>query len=136
MRTGPIRRRGLLHAVRRHPVTRLSALFALLTYLLAGLSPLWVPAIERSGIEICTAGGLQVVPGDLPYPDTPAGQKSAKRTCPLCTIHAAYLLPPAERAIAPLGRAPSAVVHPDPAATFAGLFAGFDHLSRAPPVLS
>jgi hypothetical protein len=128
-----MKRRSLLLAVRRHSAARLCAVLALFSYVLVGLSPLWVPAVERGGIEICTANGIRIIPADLPVPDDPASKPEPKRNCPLCTIQAAFLVPVAECAHEAVGRGQSSFVDPDPCCAIAGLFAGFDHFSRAPP---
>ena len=136
MRDRPVRHRGLLRAFHHQPAARLSAILALFSYVLIGLSPLWVPAVERASIELCTANGITVVPVDLPYSGAPDDKQEPQRDCSLCTIHAASLLLPVESSIEPLGHITSAVTCADPSQNFAGLFAGFDHLSRAPPLLS
>lgn len=136
MRHRPIERCGLLRAVRRHPVARLCAVLALVTYVLVGISPLWVPAIERGGIEVCTANGIRIIPAGLPFSDAPDGKPKPERDCPLCTIHTASLLLPAERAVEVFDHGPLACVLPTASRDITGLFADFNHLSRAPPLLS
>lgn len=132
----PLEHRGLLRAVRCHTVARLCAVLALFTYVLVGLSPLWVPAVQRGGIELCTANGIRIIPADLPYSGAPDGKQKPKRDCPLCTIHATSLLLPGDCSILVFCPVASAVASPDPSRDIAGLFAGFDHSSRAPPLLS
>jgi Protein of unknown function (DUF2946). len=135
-RSGPAKRRGLLSAVGRHPVARASAVLALFVYVLVGLSPLWVPAAARGGIEICTAYGLQVIPADLPSSDSPADGTKPKVDCPLCRIQAAVLLLPPNGSVPTAGQGVDVPVRLAPVRTSTGQFAGFDHLSRAPPALS
>lgn len=137
MRHRPIEHRGLLRAVRRHPVSRSSALLALFVYLLVGLSPLWMPIAQRGGIEICTANGLQIVPAGFPSSGVPAEKSKPKADCPLCRIQASFLLlPPDCLPAAAVSEQATVRVRPGNARTVAGLTAGFDHLSRAPPALS
>lgn len=136
MRDRPLEHRGLLRAIRRHSVARLCVALALFTYVLVGISPLWGPAVERGGIELCTANGIRVIPADLPVSGAPDGKQNPKRDCPLCTIHAAPLLTPADCSIEVFCRVASAVTCPEPSRVIAGVFAGFDHFSRAPPLLS
>jgi hypothetical protein len=129
-------RHGALRAARRHPLARLSAVLALFCYALVGLSPLWVPAAERGGIEVCTGDGIRIIAEALPFSDAPDGKQQQKSGCPLCALQAAFLLPPAAGALEPFERRTSTFAPPVAAGDRAGLFAGFDHLSRAPPVLS
>lgn len=129
-------RPGLLRAVRLHPVARLCAVLALFCYALVGLSPLWVPAVERGGIEVCTGDGIRVIVPVLPFSGAPDGKQQPKSGCPLCTVQAAFLLPPAACSLAILDPGVQAFAPAEAAGDSAGLFAGFDHLSRAPPVLS
>jgi hypothetical protein len=132
----PIEHRGLLRAVRRHPVARLCAVLALFTYVLVGISPLWVPAVEGGGIEVCTANGIRIIPTDLPISGAPDGKQQPKRDCPLCTIQAASLLPAADGAVKDFGDGASAFVLPPPAGIVPACFVGFNYLSRAPPLPS
>jgi hypothetical protein len=136
MRDRPTERRGLLRAVRRHPGARLCAVLALFTFVLLARSPLWVPAVERGDIEICTANGIRIIPADLPVPDDPSSRLGPKQDCPLCTIQAAVLLPPAACTLEAFGDGVSIVALPNPSCDITGRFAGFDRFSRAPPILS
>lgn len=129
-------RGGSLRAVREHPFARSSAVLTLFVYILVGLSPIWVPAAQRGGIEVCTAIGLQVVPADLPSSGVPADKAKPKGDCPLCRIHTSFLLLPPDGMPAAAGERTAVLVHFGSANTLGGPFAGFDHLSRAPPALS
>lgn len=129
----PARQRGLLRAIRVHPVARLGAVLALLTYVLIGLAPVWVPAVKQAGIEICTGDGVRIVPADSPLSGIPPDKPQPKGNCPLCTIQAAFLLPPADGPLQAVGDTASTFVRPDPARNSAGQFIGFDRLPRAPP---
>ncbi|MBK8175574.1 MAG: hypothetical protein IPK66_10030 [Rhodospirillales bacterium] len=131
-----MKHRGLLHALRLHPLARLGAVLALYTYVFIGLSPLWVPAVERGGIEVCTANGIQLIPGDQPFSGAPDGKQKPKKDCPLCRILTAFLLAPVDCVPEAFDRGVSTFPHFHPSRDIAGLYAGFDHLSRAPPVLS
>lgn len=123
---------------RRHDrprFARVLAGLALVAHLLVGLAPLWVPAAERGGIEICTVDGLRIVPGSLPVPDGDAGDRIAK-ACGFCVTNAAPVaLPPLVVGAPPAGRTTTITERPAPTAMAASP-AGFDHLSRAPPRLS
>ncbi len=108
----------------------------LLRAFLVGLSPLWVPAAERGGIEVCTAYGLQVIPADLPSSGSRADKTKPKGDCPLCRIQASVLLVPSDGSLPTVGHGVAVSLLLAPARTIAGLFVGFDHFSRAPPALS
>lgn len=136
MKRRPEDRRGLVRSVRANPLSRLGAIFALLTYVLVGIAPLWVPALERSGIEVCTADGIRIISADLSTAGSTSDTRKGKLDCPLCAIQGAFLLPPAEGVLGYStgdGRASIAILSHR---IVAGLFAGFDHFSRAPPALS
>ena len=128
-------RRALL-AIRHSPAARLSAVLALLAHFLVGLSPLWVPAVERAGIEVCTASGTKVVPVNSSLPGTPSDEQTSAAQCPLCALHAAALLPAADCALESLVQECAAFSQSVPKRAISGLFDGFNHLSRAPPFLS
>lgn len=135
-RSRPATRHGLLRDVRRHPACTSGAVLGLFVYLLIGLGPLWVPAVQRVGLEVCTANGLEVTAVSLPSSGVPAGKTKPKADCPLCRIQTAVLLLPPDGSLAPVDRSASRRLRPAPVATVAGPFAGFDHLSRAPPARS
>ena len=124
---------GRLRAVGRSPFARAVAVFSLLAYVLIGIAPVWVPAVERGGIEVCTANGIRILPAPLPDSDPTADHQTAATKCPLCTIHGAFLLVPPACAVALVSRGRPTIVTPDRTREPSGLFAGFDHLSRAPP---
>lgn len=129
-------RRGVLRALRGDRVARLYAALALFSYILIGIAPLWVPAVESGGIEVCSAYGIRVVPSDASPSGDADGGTADPSYCPLCTIQSAFLLPTADRVVGGVGHVASAVVAGDTRVVLAGLFAGFDRLSRAPPLLS
>jgi hypothetical protein len=124
---------GRLRVLRRNTVARAVAVFSLLAYVLIGIAPVWVPAVERGGIEVCTANGIRILPAPLPDSDPTADHQTAATKCPLCTIHGAFLLVPPACAVALVSRGRPIIVTPDRTREPSGLFAGFDHLSRAPP---
>ncbi len=127
---------SLLRAVRRRPLARLGAVLALFAYIVVGLAPLWVPAAERNGIEVCTANGLRIIAADLPSADTPSGKQNAKNDCPLCRILTGFVLPSAVNPVHSVAFIEPAVAWPDSCCEIGNSFTGFDRLSRAPPVLS
>lgn len=128
-----MRRRGLLRAVHRHPVARTGAALALVVYFLVGLSPLWVADLADGGLEVCTAYGLQVIPsGDLASRSS-TDKAKAKGDCPLCRIQATFLLLPPDGSLVATRGFASMRWRRVPAGIATGLFAGFDHHSRAPP---
>jgi hypothetical protein len=127
---------SLLRAVRRRPLARLGAVLALFAYIVVGLSPLWGPAAERNGIEVCTANGLRLIPADLPSSDAPSDKQNAKSDCPLCRIVAGFLLPSAVDGFQSVDFLEVAVVWPVSCCEIGSSFTGFDRLSRAPPALS
>ena len=122
-----------LPSVRAHPAVQLGTALVLLIYVLLGGMPPPVPAADQGTVEICTARGLRVVPAA----DLPSSVPSAKptRDCPLCLVHAAFLPPPAPGSGQVAAADTAFVVRSEPAAPIAGLFPGFDHLSRAPPLV-
>jgi hypothetical protein len=136
MRDRPTGHRGRLRAVRRHPVARLCAVLALLAHAVVGLSPLWVPAVERGGFEICTANGIVILPADPSSPGETPDQRDSKTDCPLCRIHADAPLPAAEQAVQAVAFAEPAFAPPGSSRHIAGRPAGFNRLVRAPPLLS
>lgn len=127
---------GSLPPIKRQSTTRALAALALLFNLLAHLSPLGMPAVERGGIEVCTAYGLTVIPADKSAPAPDPDHHERVKQCPVCAVHAAALLAP------PMVALPLSVPHPrglqpaERSSPLASLATGFDHLSRAPPVIS
>lgn len=136
MQEGQVEHGSLLRAFRRRPLARFGAVLALFAYLVVGLSPLWGPAAERNGIEVCTANGLRLIPADLPSSDDPSDKHNAKNDCPLCRILTGFLLPSAADAVHSVAFNAPAVSWPDSCCEIGSSFTGFDRLSRAPPVLS
>ncbi len=136
MRDRPTGHRGRLRAVRRHPVARLCAVLALLAHAVVGLSPLWVPAVERGGFEICTANGILILPADPSSPGAPSDQRESQNDCPLCRVHADAPLPAAEQAVQAVAFGKAALAPPVSSHHLAGRPAGFHRLVRAPPRLS
>lgn len=129
-------RGGLIRRVFHHPASQACVGLALLVHILVQLSPLWVPAVERrTGIEICTADGIRLVPA-IPDPGAPSGKKKPAGECALCALHNAGVLAPSAIALTPCtGHFVSAAL--------AGRdidsgpqFAGANRRIRAPPVLS
>jgi hypothetical protein len=111
---------------------------ALAAHLWIGLAPLWVPVAEQGGIEICTVDGLRIVPGDLPAPAGPGGSPAERigKVCGFCLVHAAPVLTALVFAWL-IAAPPAPAADPQPTSgPAAAQAAGFDHLSRAPPVLS
>jgi hypothetical protein len=105
-------------------------------HVLIGLSPIWAPAVASEGIEICTANGIRLVAVPAPDLPSPSGKQKAEKDCPLCARHSAVLLPQATAALERRDDCVSRVLQPEDKPHLAGLFSGFDHLSRAPPHLS
>jgi len=133
----PVDRPGLLRAVRLHPASRLSATLALLSYILIAIAPLWVPAVQQGGIAICTGNGIRIIPaGDFPLSDAPVEQEQTQKDCPLCRIQTTHVLLPVEFSFQAVVVSASAFGPPNPSDTITGLCAGFDHHSRAPPLLA
>ncbi len=127
---------SLLRAVHRRPLARFGAVLALFAYVVVSLSPLWVPAAERNGIEVCTANGLRIIAADLPSSGAPSDKQTAKNDCPLCRILTGFVLPSAVNAVNSVAFIEQAVAWPDFSCEIGARFTGFDRLSRAPPVLS
>lgn len=127
---------SLLRAVHRRPLARLGAVLALFAYIVVSLSPLWVPAAERNGIEVCTANGLRIIAADLPSSGAPSDKQNAKNDCPLCRILTGFVLPSAVDAVHSVAFIEQAAAWPDSCCEIGARFTGFDRLSRAPPVLS
>lgn len=131
----PLERRGLLRTIRRHPLSRLSGSLALLSYILIAFTPLWVPAVERDGIAICTGNGIQIIPAaDLPVSGLPADKPKTNKDCPLCRIQTTHVLVPIEFSFKTVDFSGMASGWFTSSETIAGLCAGFDHHSRAPPL--
>jgi len=107
---------------------------ALFAYAFISVSPLWLPAAERGGIEICTANGIRIIPGGSPFDDVPTDGQKQTGNCPLCLVQAGFLLPLANGAIEPVdhGQPQRPWITVDHDAT--RVFAGFHHASRAPPL--
>lgn len=125
-----------VRSFQRLPAARLLAAVALVLNLLVHLSPLWVPAVERGGIEICTAYGLTVIPAGS---EAPAGQRNgdgAAKACPFCSVHAAALLTPPTVGLPQTDAAATVDLSPPTESLATSLAAGFGHQSRAPPVLA
>lgn len=115
---------------------RLLVLLALLANLLVHLSPLWVPAVERSGAEICTAHGLVVVPNPGAVPAGQQEHQQRVKFCPFCAVHAAVALA-STAALLPFIDAWHAAPLPyERSCVTTARVAGFDRLPRAPPLLS
>jgi hypothetical protein len=128
------RARPLNLSVHRRSVARLLAVLALVVHGIAGLSPLWVGTVERSGFEICTANGLRIAAAVFAPAGTPADRDAPSPNCLLCTLHAAAAVVPAACALQPVHRGGTMLGPPDLGCPALKSFAGFDHLCRAPPV--
>jgi Protein of unknown function (DUF2946). len=126
-------RGGYLRSVTASSLARLVATLAFAVNLLVHLSPLWVPAVERGGIEVCAAYGLTVIPDGTAMPGRAHDQHTRLKTCPLCAVYAATLLVPTAAPLPWDGSRLDTPRTPDRSATHTARAAGLDHLSRAPP---
>jgi hypothetical protein len=127
-------RRGLIRAALHLRLGRLGVFLALLVQLLVGVAPLWLPAVEQTGVQICTADGR--IPWDRAFPVAPSDTQKAAKACPLCILSSTSLIVPTEHCWQLFRPGTTDGVLREPHQAVPRSIIAFHHLSPAPPRLS